>query len=97
MPHRLARRTARAGRVFFFFQAEDGIRDIGVTGVQTCALPISYLAVRHDLGRALADCASGRELMAAGFARDVEIAAACDVSDVVPVLRGEAFVHAGRS
>ena len=26
--------------VFFFFQAEDGIRDIGVTGVQTCALPI---------------------------------------------------------
>src|SRR5258707_3256561 len=28
-------------RVLFFFQAEDGIRDIGVTGVQTCALPIS--------------------------------------------------------
>src|ERR1035437_2648284 len=27
-------------RVCFFFQAEDGIRDIGVTGVQTCALPI---------------------------------------------------------
>src|SRR3712207_322442 len=26
--------------VFFFFQAEDGIRDIDVTGVQTCALPI---------------------------------------------------------
>src|SRR3712207_3087989 len=25
---------------YFFFQAEDGIRDIGVTGVQTCALPI---------------------------------------------------------
>src|SRR6185295_18954477 len=31
---------------FFFFQAEDGIRDIGVTGVQTCALPISpYIKV----------------------------------------------------
>src|SRR2546421_4717565 len=33
-----------AGRVrsaqFFFFQAEDGIRDLIVTGVQTCALPI---------------------------------------------------------
>src|SRR5206468_6897157 len=27
--------------VFFFFQAEDGIRDLIVTGVQTCALPIS--------------------------------------------------------
>src|SRR5258707_5466543 len=32
-------------RVFFFFQAEDGIRDIGVTGVQTCALPI--LTIEH--------------------------------------------------
>src|SRR5438445_10293266 len=30
----------RFSRASFFFQAEDGIRDIGVTGVQTCALPI---------------------------------------------------------
>src|SRR2546427_5912532 len=30
---------------FFFFQAEDGIRDLTVTGVQTCALPIS----RYDV------------------------------------------------
>src|SRR2546429_5023698 len=30
---------------FFFFQAEDGIRDVAVTGVQTCALPICILAV----------------------------------------------------
>src|SRR4249920_4007164 len=29
-------------RVFFFFQAEDGIRDADVTGVQTCALPICW-------------------------------------------------------
>src|SRR5687768_2932456 len=29
---------------FFFFQAEDGIRDVAVTGVQTCALPISQRA-----------------------------------------------------
>src|SRR5690606_41134390 len=29
----------------FFFQAEDGIRDFHVTGVQTCALPISSLAL----------------------------------------------------
>src|ERR1041385_4865785 len=28
---------------FFFFQAEDGIRDVAVTGVQTCALPICFL------------------------------------------------------
>src|SRR5260370_25154959 len=31
----------------FFFQAEDGIRDSSVTGVQTCALPIS-LPTNHD-------------------------------------------------
>src|SRR4030043_2430742 len=31
--------------VFFFFQAEDGIRDVAVTGVQTCALPICQLKV----------------------------------------------------
>src|SRR3712207_9106207 len=32
--------------MFFFLQAEDGIRDIGVTGVQTCALPIFIAASR---------------------------------------------------
>src|SRR5215204_7422446 len=32
----------RLGLVDFFFQAEDGIRDPCVTGVQTCALPISF-------------------------------------------------------
>src|SRR5207249_5543411 len=31
----------RRHRILFFFQAEDGIRDRNVTGVQTCALPIS--------------------------------------------------------
>src|SRR5690606_40829650 len=31
--------------IIFFFQAEDGIRDFHVTGVQTCALPIFYLVV----------------------------------------------------
>src|SRR5256885_6217506 len=31
--------------IFFFFQAEDGIRDYKVTGVQTCALPIFRVAV----------------------------------------------------
>src|SRR6266550_8808691 len=29
---------------FFFFQAEDGIRDVAVTGVQTCALPIFVIS-----------------------------------------------------
>src|SRR3712207_8040864 len=38
--------------LFFFFQAEDGIRDIGVTGVQTCALPIlahQMIAARYGI------------------------------------------------
>src|SRR2546429_9603227 len=32
--------------MLFFFQAEDGIRDVAVTGVQTCALPICPAALR---------------------------------------------------
>ena len=32
---------------FFFFQAEDGIRDYDVTGVQTCALPIYFRRSQH--------------------------------------------------
>src|SRR3989449_7322842 len=39
--------------LFFFFQAEDGIRDVAVTGVQTCALPICRHGARGapDPGR----------------------------------------------
>src|SRR5690349_22595262 len=41
---------------FFFFQAEDGIRDLYVTGVQTCALPIS-LSIRGSRIRHI--CSAG--------------------------------------
>src|SRR3712207_1783404 len=34
--------------MWFFFQAEDGIRDIGVTGVQTCALPMAAQEALKD-------------------------------------------------
>src|SRR2546430_6193408 len=37
---------------FFFFQAEDGIRDLTVTGVQTCALPISKVGSEKAVGLA---------------------------------------------
>src|SRR5256886_17411799 len=40
--------------VIVFFQAEDGIRDLTVTGVQTCALPISVLDARFVRRRDLA-------------------------------------------
>src|SRR5256885_11162611 len=39
-----ALRMINRGGIAFFFQAEDGIRDYKVTGVQTCALPISHEA-----------------------------------------------------
>src|SRR2546430_8975760 len=38
------------GVCFFFFQAEDGIRDLTVTGVQTCALPIYGAALLAAAG-----------------------------------------------
>src|SRR5256886_6205989 len=46
---------ALASCCFFFFQAEDGIRDLTVTGVQTCALPIFEDGVElvHDARRTL--------------------------------------------
>src|SRR2546430_16451039 len=37
--------------VSFFFQAEDGIRDLTVTGVQTCALPIWNFNARFELAK----------------------------------------------
>src|SRR5256885_7299749 len=50
-------RTSRdwATRVSFFFQAEDGIRDSKVTGVQTCALPICGARAVGDRGRQVQD------------------------------------------
>src|SRR5438874_6634344 len=39
---------AREAGVVFFFPAEDGIRDLYVTGVQTCALPISRRRITRD-------------------------------------------------
>src|SRR5256885_917055 len=39
--------------LFFFFQAEDGIRDYKVTGVQTCALPIYRLCAQWQIIRQL--------------------------------------------
>src|SRR5256884_4054328 len=44
--------TDRLYSLVFFFQAEDGIRDVAVTGVQTCALPICIHTVLTDNGMA---------------------------------------------
>src|SRR2546430_12973729 len=49
--------------MFVFFQAEDGIRDLTVTGVQTCALPISSAALlRSDPITRMRQAGDGRVL-----------------------------------
>src|SRR2546422_8056960 len=57
--------------VFFFFQAEDGIRDVAVTGVQTCALPILPLGILAGSYRAF-DAALAPIAL---FGRNIPIAA----------------------
>src|SRR5205807_5154390 len=62
---------------FFFFQAEDGIRDYKVTGVQTCALPISSA---DTPGYRASTCASAKDIFsrssmsgAAATRRDIRV------------------------
>src|SRR2546422_3333758 len=55
---------------FFFFQAEDGIRDVAVTGVQTCALPISDIAT-HVAVRLAAKEAVYKALQGSAAARGI--------------------------
>src|SRR5216683_5712297 len=61
--------------VFFFFQAEDGIRDLIVTGVQTCALPICATPLKPQRPAAPGDRLTAAqqavlELMAKGLQDD---------------------------
>src|SRR6266511_4494406 len=61
---------------FFFFQAEDGIRDFHVTGVQTCALPI--WGTRFDLGVVGAGArATAEQVVDAGKAQGFDVTV-CD-------------------
>src|SRR3712207_7822947 len=64
--------------MIFFFPAEDGIRDIGVTGVQTCALPIYRIAtmdrtspemvrlVEEELGRRMGSLLAHQDMSTVG-------------------------------
>src|SRR5256886_4256524 len=62
--------------VFLFFQAEDGIRDLTVTGVQTCALPISEgYVMKHEamanVIHAIHEVFSGRPYLSPAMAAQV--------------------------
>src|SRR5699024_220089 len=61
---------------FFFFQAEDGIRDRNVTGVQTCALPISfyhYQARQNDKRSIIVPPLLAKELLEKMVERDLTV------------------------
>src|SRR2546430_8846148 len=75
---------------FFFFQAEDGIRDLTVTGVQTCALPICKEVATADIVKGV-EFEEGRyvvlsaEEIAAAFPKTtqtIEIEAFVDAQDI---------------
>jgi 2-phosphosulfolactate phosphatase len=55
----------------------------------------AFRALRADLPRVLHDCTSGQELVEAGYAQDVDLAAALNVSDTVPVLLEGAYRRLG--
>src|SRR6266853_4810843 len=59
-------------KFFFFFQAEDGIRDLTVTGVQTCALPISMFS---EISARAQENFSGARVIRAYVQEEPEIAA----------------------
>ena len=68
--------------IFFFFQAEDGIRDEKVTGVQTCALPILAFASRRKMLRAA---------LSGMFGSSAAASEAIESAGIDPQVRGEAL------
>jgi 2-phosphosulfolactate phosphatase len=57
----------------------------------------AFEGVQDRLVELISSCSSGRELIERGFQRDVELACALDVSRVVPVLEGDAFIDINKT
>jgi 2-phosphosulfolactate phosphatase len=68
---------------------------IGDQSPEAWTAEAAFRGVEGSLVAELADCASGQELVMAGFSDDVAIAAELDSSNCVPVLIGERFLNAG--
>ncbi len=71
-----------------------GLDDAGGFSSEARVAAAAFRAVERELVDEVASCAGGLELAAAGFAADVRIAGEYAVSEVVPVLAGDAFVEA---
>src|SRR2546430_7601938 len=67
----------------FFFQAEDGIRDLTVTGVQTCALPICRERAQYTASRVAAVCASASRFIQATVSTR-PLSASCATAAISP-------------
>src|SRR5256886_5679886 len=81
--------------LFFFFQAEDGIRDLTVTGVQTCALPIFHgIGGEKQMRIERRHVGIGVLPPGEGCARDVELIVLDRVHDAHPRVGG---VEIGRA
>src|SRR5256885_5370253 len=78
----------RFSNIFFFFQAEDGIRDYKVTGVQTCALPI-YADAGTEV---VAGRSSGGDVLGAGLLIDVIVRSGDQNVGIVRVHRDDGLV-----
>src|SRR5256886_13555106 len=74
-------RTNADANVLFFFQAEDGIRDLTVTGVQTCALPILIV-----IGGSLGDIFGRRRVFVTGLLGFSVASVLCGLAPSVVVL-----------
>src|SRR2546430_1669221 len=72
--------------LFFFFQAEDGIRDLTVTGVQTCALPILELVpIRNAFDRRTVQGKLAQVIDEAGRFAHTEVSAAPNAGHILRI------------
>src|SRR5688572_25657614 len=91
--------SATSAGLFFFFQAEDGIRDLTVTGVQTCALPIFETAgfkrsVRSGLTLEIGERLQiDFQLDVGGTSESVTVSAEAPMLDTSTVSTGRAISH----
>jgi len=70
-------------------------RLVGDRTVEAAAAAAAFEVLRESLSEALAGSRSGRELLEAGRAEDIDLAAELDMDDVVPILTGNAFCDRG--